>query len=143
MLEQNKIVLRNQNQLNTSLYKIINDGTVVIYNSIIFSNISGQKTINKSRPIMALKSDNFQRLHNKVHMGEIVRFLAMLHCQKSYPNFRILYNMKCRGNKILHEIFRVVSHLPHYISCYIVESRLSLGQCTVLYVCKKAYNRKQ
>ena len=32
---------------------------------------------------------------------------------------------------ILHEIFRVVSGFPRYISCYIAESRLLLGQyCT-------------
>ena len=30
---------------------------------------------------------------------------------------------------ILHEIFRVVSRIPHYISCYIAESRFPLGQC--------------
>ena len=29
---------------------------------------------------------------------------------------------------ILHELFRVVSRFPRYISCYIAESRLSLGQ---------------
>ena len=29
---------------------------------------------------------------------------------------------------ILHEIFRVVSRLPRYISCYIAENRFSLGQ---------------
>ena len=36
-------------------------------------------------------------------------------------------NMKCRGK---HELFSVVSRFPRYISCYITESRLSLGQCT-------------
>ena len=30
---------------------------------------------------------------------------------------------------ILHDIFRVVSRFPRYISCYIEESRLLLGQC--------------
>ena len=30
---------------------------------------------------------------------------------------------------ILHEIFRVVSQFPSYISCYIAESRFPLGQC--------------
>ena len=30
---------------------------------------------------------------------------------------------------ILHEIFRLVSRFPRYISCYIAERRLSLGQC--------------
>ena len=32
---------------------------------------------------------------------------------------------------ILHEIFRVVSHFPRYISCYFAENRFPLGQCTV------------
>ena len=36
-------------------------------------------------------------------------------------------------NMILHEIFRVVSRFPHYISCYIAESRFPLGQCTTSY----------
>ena len=31
---------------------------------------------------------------------------------------------------ILHEIFRVVSRFPRYISCYIAENQFSLGQCT-------------
>ena len=31
---------------------------------------------------------------------------------------------------ILHEIFRVVSRFPRYISCYIAENRFPLGQCT-------------
>ena len=30
---------------------------------------------------------------------------------------------------ILHEIFRVVSRFPRYISCYIAENLFSLGQC--------------
>ena len=30
---------------------------------------------------------------------------------------------------ILHELFRVVSRFPRYISCYIVESQLPFGQC--------------
>ena len=38
--------------------------------------------------------------------------------------------MKCRGNEIVHEIFRVVSRFPRYISYYIPENRLPLGQCT-------------
>ena len=41
--------------------------------------------------------------------------------------------MKCRGkaDTTVHELFRVVSRIPHYISCYITESRLPLGQCRV------------
>ena len=30
---------------------------------------------------------------------------------------------------ILHEIFRVVSGFPRYISCYIAENGIPLGQC--------------
>ena len=36
-------------------------------------------------------------------------------------------------NEILHEIFRVVSRFPLYISCYISENQLSLGQCMFFY----------
>ena len=32
-------------------------------------------------------------------------------------------------NEILHEIFRIVSRFPHYISCFFAESRFPLGQC--------------
>ena len=50
-----------------------------------------------------------------------------LHCPKSNPNFRdISWNVV--ENMILHEIFRVVSRFPLYISCYIAENRL-------LYLC--------
>ena len=52
-----------------------------------------------------------------------------LHCPKSNPNFRdITWNEE--ENEMLHEIFSVVhvSHFPRYISCYIAENRLSLGQ---------------
>ena len=34
---------------------------------------------------------------------------------------------------IQHEIFRVESRIPHYISCYIAESRFPLGQCRPLF----------
>ena len=39
--------------------------------------------------------------------------------------------MKCRGKHgtTVQEICRVVSRFPHYISCYIAESRFPLGQC--------------
>ena len=40
--------------------------------------------------------------------------------------------------EILHEIFRLVSRFPNYISCYIAENRLPLGQC-VLNRAKLAY----
>ena len=32
---------------------------------------------------------------------------------------------------ILHELFREVSRFPRYSSCYIVESRFPLGQCSI------------
>ena len=53
-----------------------------------------------------------------------------LHCQKSNQNFRdITRNVK---NEILHEIFRIVSRFPRYISCYITENQLLLGHCTAV-----------
>ena len=57
--------------------------------------------------------------------------LINTNCYKSNPNFHdITWNEV--ENIILHEIFRVVSRFPHYISCYIAESRLPLGQWTLL-----------
>ena len=51
------------------------------------------------------------------------------HCPKSSPNFRdISWNVV--ENMILHEIFRVVSRFPRYISCYIAEYRFPLEQST-------------
>ena len=42
---------------------------------------------------------------------------TVLQCPKSNPNFRdIARNVE--ENEILHEIFRVVSRFPRYISCY-------------------------
>ena len=35
-------------------------------------------------------------------------------------------------NEILHEIFHVVPRFPHYISSYISENLISLGQCMTL-----------
>ena len=53
---------------------------------------------------------------------------SILHCPKSNPKFRdITWNVV--ENRILHEIFRVVSRFPRYISCYIAENRFPLGQC--------------
>ena len=54
------------------------------------------------------------------------RHSSML-CPKSNPNFRdITWNVG--ENMILQEIFRVVTRFPRYISCYIAEKRLPLGQ---------------
>ena len=56
-----------------------------------------------------------------------------MHSPKSNLNFRdIAQNIE--ENEILHEIFRVVSPFPRYISCYISENRLPLGQCAVGWV---------
>ena len=59
---------------------------------------------------------------------EIRNFLQnIVHCPESNPNFRdITRNLE--ENEIPHEIFRVVSRFPRYISCYISENPLSLGQ---------------
>ena len=51
-----------------------------------------------------------------------------VHCTKSNQNFRDL-TQNVEENDILHKIFRVVSRFPRYISCYISENRLPLGQC--------------
>ena len=60
--------------------------------------------------------------------NSVLIFLFGVHCLKSNPNFHyITWNVE--ENLILHVIFRVVSRFPRYISCYIAESRLSLGQC--------------
>ena len=47
------------------------------------------------------------------------------HCPKSF--WDITWNVW--ENEILYEIFRVVSCFPHYISCYIAENGIHLGQC--------------
>ena len=46
--------------------------------------------------------------------------ITLLEKQSKFPR----YNMKCR-------IFCAVSRFPHHISCYIAESRLPLGQCSL------------
>ena len=47
------------------------------------------------------------------------------------------YNMKCKGKHdiiiTVHEIFLVVSCFPRFISCYIAENQLPLGQCIADY----------
>ena len=55
---------------------------------------------------------------------------AVLHCQKNIPHFRDITGNVVE-NMILHEIFRVVSRFPRYISFYIAENRFRLGQCIV------------
>ena len=52
--------------------------------------------------------------------------------RKAIKNFRnITWNVE--ENLIQHEIFRVVSRFPRYISYYIAESRLPLRQCITSY----------
>ena len=59
-------------------------------------------------------------------------YFAGIHCPKSNTNFRdITWNWNVEENEILHEIFRVISRFPCYISCYIAKSRLPLRQRTV------------
>ena len=59
---------------------------------------------------------------------------------KSNPNFRdITWNVE--ENIILHEIFRVVSRFPCYISCFITESRFAYLPCRVDKAFKKFFKR--
>ena len=58
----------------------------------------------------------------------IIPLCSLAHCKKNNPNVREI-NWNVEENLILHEIFRVVSRFPCYISCYIAKSRLPLGQC--------------
>ena len=53
-----------------------------------------------------------------------------VHCPKSNPKFRDI-SRNGEENETLNEVFHVVSRFPCYISCYIAENRLPLGQCTV------------
>ena len=68
---------------------------------------------------------------------------VQLHCPKSNPNFPDITRIVDK-NDILHEIFRevLVSRFPRYISCYISENRLPLGQCTVHVVPATLLKRK-
>ena len=66
-------------------------------------------------------------LENKKEFSRHSCHPTLLEKQSKFPR----YNMKCSGKLILREIFRVVSRFPHYISLYIAESRLPLGQCAV------------
>ena len=54
----------------------------------------------------------------------------VVHCPKINPIFR---DITCNEeeNVILHEIFRVVSRFPCYISCYFAENQFPFGQCTL------------
>ena len=50
-----------------------------------------------------------------------------IHRSESNPNSRDI-TRNVEENEKLHEIFSVVSRFPSYISCYISENRLPLGQ---------------
>ena len=50
------------------------------------------------------------------------------HCPKSNQHFLDISG-NVEESLILQDIFRVVSRFPRYISCYIAENRLPLGQC--------------
>ena len=65
------------------------------------------------------------------------KVLISVHCPKSKPNFT-RYNMKCSGkhDTTVHELFRVVSRCPRYISCYIAENGFPSGQCTICILSK-------
>ena len=52
---------------------------------------------------------------------------ARLHCPKSNPHFHNI-TWKVEENEILHEIFRIVSRFPRYISCSIVENLFPFTQ---------------
>ena len=52
------------------------------------------------------------------------------HCPKSNQHFLDISG-NVEESLILQDIFRVVSRFPRYISCYIAENRLPLGQCTL------------
>ena len=56
-----------------------------------------------------------------------------IRCPKSNPYFRdITWNVL--ENIILHDIFRVVSRFPRFISCYIAEIQFPLGLLYILYL---------
>ena len=78
----------------------------------------------------------FQKNRQLRLRARVARSAILFNFKKSHTVRKALrfprYNMRSRGNVILHEIFRVVSHFSRYISCYIAESRLPLGQCSYL-----------
>ena len=54
--------------------------------------------------------------------------VKVINCHKSNPNFQNITRTVVE-HMIPHEQFRVVSRFPCYISCYIAENRIPLGQC--------------
>ena len=76
-----------------------------------------QKSVNKGTGDRLFLDNNNYLVHSYTTLSEK---------QSKFPR----YNMKSRGKRdTTHEIFPVVSRFPRYISCYIAESRLPLGQC--------------
>ena len=66
----------------------------------------------------------FMEVRYDLHLGHI-------QSPKSNANFRDI-TQNVLKNKILHEIFRILSRFAHYISCYFSENRLPLAQCTAV-----------
>ena len=58
-------------------------------------------------------------------------YTGPMHCPKDNTNFPDI-TQNVEENEILPEIFCEVSCFPSYISCYISENRLHLGQCTYI-----------
>ena len=61
---------------------------------------------------------------------------TLLENQSKFPR----YNMKCRGKHNTTRNFVRSISFSRYISCYIAESRLPLGQCTVLTASRQNQN---
>ena len=75
-------------------------------------------------------SNNWAGIPRPSRTGVFMGTWIFLHCPKSNPHFRhITWNVV--ENMTLHELFRVVSRFPRYISCYLAENWFPLGQCRV------------
>ena len=97
----------------------------------VFNSVGGIQTGKNIISVVALcwTAHFFNRFFLSVFFIFIMKPQKLLHCPKSNPNFRdITWNVV--ENMILHELFRLVSRFPRYISCYIAENRFPLGQCT-------------
>ena len=65
-------------------------------------------------------------------LGNLTVYLYVtVHCPKSNTNFRDI-TRKIVENMIVHEIFRVLSRFPRYISCYIAEIRKPLERMALV-----------
>ena len=99
----------------------------VIFNRKTFLTRAGQGVI-----FTTTNASNLLGLRTLPHISFPQRSRQpVLHCPKSNLNFReITWNVE--ENMILHELFRVVSRFPRYISRYITENRFPLGQCACI-----------